>query len=72
MYFVHSYYLQPSGSEMVLATTRYGHIEYCSSLISKNVFATQFHPERSGPKGLSIYKSWAGRVANHREHGSRK
>jgi glutamine amidotransferase len=55
MYFVHSYYVQPSDSRVVLATTQYGNIEFCSSLISKNIFATQFHPERSGPRGLEIY-----------------
>jgi glutamine amidotransferase len=55
MYFVHSYYVQPSDKRVVLATTLYGNIEFCSSLIVKNIFATQFHPERSGPRGLQIY-----------------
>ena len=55
MYFVHSYYVQPSDKSVVLATTLYGNIEFCSSLIVKNIFATQFHPERSGPRGLQIY-----------------
>jgi glutamine amidotransferase len=55
MYFVHSYYVQPRDRRVVLATTRYGNVEFCSSLISKNMFATQFHPERSGPRGLQIY-----------------
>ena len=55
MYFVHSYYVQPRDKSVVLATTMYGNIEFCSSLIVKNIFATQFHPERSGPRGLQIY-----------------
>jgi glutamine amidotransferase len=55
MYFVHSYYVQPRDKSVVLATTLYGNIEFCSSLIVKNIFATQFHPERSGPRGLQIY-----------------
>ena len=55
MYFVHSYYVQPKDSGVVLATTRYGNVEFCSSLMAKNIFATQFHPERSGRYGLQIY-----------------
>jgi glutamine amidotransferase len=59
MYFVHSYYVKPKDSEVILSTTRYGNIEFCSSLIHKNIFATQFHPERSGPQGLRIYRNLA-------------
>lgn len=60
MYFVHSYYVIPESSKNVLATTNYEGIDYCSSSICPpNIFATQFHPEKSGEKGLSIYKNWA-------------
>ena len=55
MYFVHSYYCVPEDPGVVLGVTRYGDVEFCSSLRAKNVFATQFHPERSGPVGLNIY-----------------
>jgi glutamine amidotransferase len=57
MYFVHSYYVKPKDPEAVLSTTRYGEIEFCSCFRQKNIFATQFHPERSGSQGLQIYKN---------------
>jgi glutamine amidotransferase len=59
MYFVHSYIVQPQDSSVVLSTSRYGNIEFCSSLQYKNVFACQFHPERSGVEGLKIYQNLA-------------
>ncbi len=57
MYFVHSYYAIPQ-EEYVLSTTTYGCIEYCSSIKFKNIYATQFHPEKSGKQGLNIYKNF--------------
>lgn len=59
MYFVHSYYAVPENSEAILTLTRYGNINFVSSLRMDNIFATQFHPERSGPHGLQIYKNIA-------------
>lgn len=59
MYFVHSYIVQPQDSSLVLSMSRYGHIEFCSSLRLGNVFACQFHPERSGVKGFEIYRNLA-------------
>ena len=59
MYFVHSYYVTPETDEFKLATTNYMGMEYCSAVFRDNLFATQFHPEKSGTKGLSIYKNWA-------------
>ena len=57
MYFVHSHYVIPSCPEIKVATTDYG-IKYCSAIIqTDNIFATQFHPEKSGLGGLKIYKS---------------
>jgi imidazole glycerol-phosphate synthase subunit HisH len=55
MYFVHSYYAIPE-DDCILSKTRYGSIEFCSSIKFKNIYATQFHPEKSGKKGLNIYK----------------
>jgi glutamine amidotransferase len=60
MYFVHSYIVQPRDPGVILSTTRYGQIEFCSSVQRGNVFACQFHPERSGIKGLKIYKNLKG------------
>lgn len=64
MYFVHSYYARPENPNVVLALSRYGHIEFCSSLRQRNIFACQFHPERSGPAGLQIYRTFAAQVQN--------
>jgi len=62
MYFVHSFYPQPVDARVILSTTRYGPIEFCSSLRYRNVSAFQFHPERSGPQGLRIYDHLARRL----------
>ena len=59
MYFIHSYYVQPDNDTCILTNTNYDGIEFCSSVIQKNIFATQFHPEKSADKGISIYKNWA-------------
>lgn len=58
MYFVHSFYAEPSDAQHVLASTTYGGKTYCSAVIKDNVFATQFHPEKSGLYGVNIYKEW--------------
>jgi glutamine amidotransferase len=55
MYFVHSYYAQPDDPAVWLTETTYGDITFCSGLRRDNVFACQFHPERSGPLGLKVY-----------------
>ena len=59
MYFVHSYYAEPQNKNDIFSETNYANITYCSSIQKQNVFATQFHPEKSASKGLSIYKNWA-------------
>jgi len=59
MYFVHSYTVQPQESNVVLSISRYGQIEFCSSIQHRNVFACQYHPERSGSNGLQIYRNLA-------------
>ncbi len=59
VYFVHSFFAEPEDPQVVLAMARYGQVEFCASLIRGNVFATQFHPERSGQVGLQIYRSVA-------------
>ena len=58
MYFVHSYYCAPAHPGVELCRTNYYGFDYCSALVRDNVFATQFHPEKSGPAGLSIYENW--------------
>lgn len=59
MYFVHSYYAQPDNAEEIVSLTNYEEIEYCSSVIKNNIFATQFHPEKSANMGIRIYEDWA-------------
>ncbi len=59
MYFVHSYYVEPEDKNVVLSTTTYGDIQFCSSVRNGNVFACQFHPERSGLDGRQVYDSIA-------------
>ncbi|MCU0610098.1 MAG: imidazole glycerol phosphate synthase subunit HisH [Chitinispirillaceae bacterium] len=58
-YFVHSYYPLPTDSSAVIATCDYG-IEFPAVIGVGNLVATQFHPEKSGPAGLSILNNFAG------------
>lgn len=58
MYFIHSYYVQPSDKNVVLSLTRYRDLEYCSGIKKDNITAFQFHPEKSGKEGIKIYKDW--------------
>lgn len=58
VYFVHSYYLKAANEQIVKATTEYStHIH--ASVEQGNVFACQFHPEKSGAVGLTILKNFA-------------
>lgn len=63
MYFVHSYFVAPTEKDVILSVTDYSGIEYCSSLLLRNVFAAQFHPEKSGIEGMKIYSTWASTIA---------
>ena len=58
MYFVHSYYVIPTDNDIVFSTTKYEDIEYCSAIKKDNIFAVQFHPEKSGEFGLKIYENF--------------
>jgi len=66
MYFVHSFFAVPSNPNVALSITEYGGKSYCSSVLADNVFATQFHPEKSAQEGLKIYENWANYVRNSR------
>ncbi len=61
VYFVHSYYGQPRDNAVVAATTEYG-VEFASAIWSGNVFATQFHPEKSQAIGLKMLENFVGLV----------
>jgi glutamine amidotransferase len=58
MYFVHSFYVRPANTAVQLCTTQYGSTEFCSGVRRGNITAFQFHPERSGPDGMIIYKNF--------------
>ena len=57
-YFVHSYYVNPVKDCDVYTTTEYRGFEFCSSILSDNVFASQFHPEKSGEAGLKVLRDF--------------
>jgi glutamine amidotransferase len=61
VYFVHSFYCDPADDSVVAARTEYG-IRYCCAVERGNVFATQFHPEKSGEVGLAILSKFARRT----------
>jgi len=56
-YFVHSYYVKPVSEEVVLTETDYG-ICFVSSIEKENVFAVQFHPEKSQKAGLKLLSNF--------------
>ena len=56
-YFVHSFYVAPADDSIVAGQTSYG-IEYCSAVWKDNVFAAQFHPEKSQARGLQMIKNF--------------
>jgi len=56
-YFVHSYYVDPENAEIILGETDYG-IKYCSFIQKDNIFATQFHPEKSQKIGLKLLENF--------------
>ena len=57
VYFVHSYYLQAGEPEIVKATTEYGALVH-ASVEKENVFACQFHPEKSSEVGMKILENF--------------
>jgi glutamine amidotransferase len=56
-YFVHSNYVQPSDTNEINTITNYAGIDFCSSIIKDNIFACQFHPEKSGQRGIQVLKN---------------
>ena len=56
-YFVHSYYVEPADDSLIMGTTEYG-IDFVSVIARENVFAAQFHPEKSAHDGLQLLKNF--------------
>ena len=63
-YFVHSYYVDPDDKSLIAGTTDYG-IKFVSAIARDNVFAAQFHPEKSAHDGLQLLRNfchWDGKL----------
>lgn len=56
-YLVHSFYLDSPDSDIIAGETHYG-IKYCSCIWKDNIFATQFHPEKSQKRGIQMLKNF--------------
>jgi glutamine amidotransferase len=56
-YFVHSYYVQPDVAAHSVGETEYG-VDFTCAVARDNIFATQFHPEKSAAAGLQLYKNF--------------
>lgn len=57
-YFVHSYYVDPADAAVVSGVSSYL-LDFCSSIAKDNIFATQFHPEKSADSGLQLLKNFS-------------
>jgi len=68
-YFVHSYYVVPDDTSVNAATTDYG-IEFTSSAWKDNIFAVQFHPEKSQAAGLQLLRNF-GEIVREKVESSR-
>ena len=56
-YLVHSYFAAPADASMIAGITSYG-LPYASAVSRENIFATQFHPEKSAAAGLKLYENF--------------
>ena len=56
-YFVHSYYIHSNRPDEIMFTTIYGH-EFVSGLMKNNIYAVQFHPEKSHKFGIQLFKNF--------------
>lgn len=63
-YFVHSYYVAPEEDNLELLISDYG-IEFTAGVVKDNIFASQFHPEKSADMGLRILKNFSDVCAKH-------
>ncbi|MBF7688678.1 imidazole glycerol phosphate synthase subunit HisH [Acinetobacter rathckeae] len=56
-YFVHSFYVEPTEQALIAAHCDYG-VNFCAAIHKENLFATQFHPEKSHTAGLQLLKNF--------------
>lgn len=66
VYFVHSYHVRPDDENVIAATTQHGQQTFVSAITQGNLFATQFHPEKSQRVGLHLLQNFANVVAENR------
>lgn len=59
VYFVHSYFVRPKDESLIAATTTYG-VKFVSAIARGNIYATQFHPEKSQKVGLQLLTNFIG------------
>ena len=57
-YFVHSYYAAPEDDDVVALWCEYGGVRFCAMAARENLFATQFHPEKSQREGLALIEAF--------------
>ena len=57
-YFVHSYIVKSNNNNIISATSEYGDCTFISILKNENIFATQFHPEKSGSNGIKLIENF--------------
>jgi len=69
VYFVHSFYAQPGSEGIVATTTSYGD-RFCSSAWRDNVYAVQFHPEKSQATGLKLLANFVALAAGGADRAS--
>ncbi|HIN39767.1 MAG TPA: imidazole glycerol phosphate synthase subunit HisH, partial [Flavobacteriales bacterium] len=60
-YFIHSYYVNCKQEDTIAAVTKYGNT-FVSAISKNNIFATQFHPEKSHDSGLNLLKNFIDRT----------
>jgi glutamine amidotransferase len=63
MYFVHSFFVTPNDKSIILCETKYGDKNFCSAIKNNNIFACQFHPEKSSINGLKIYNYFKEKIS---------
>lgn len=61
-YFVHSFYVEPEDRSIISAESEYDGEKFVAAIQKDNIFATQFHPEKSGDLGLELLKAFVGNI----------
>lgn len=62
-YFAHSFYCEPNEASLTSGTVNYGHA-LCAALVKDNIWACQFHPEKSGSDGVRLLQRWFDHATN--------